>query len=322
MSGVAIGSSYRETPVFFDAGENTLFGIVTMPASGAAHTGLVILAGAGAPFTVNRNRVSVRLARQLADVGYATLRCDYHGAGESTGFLEGFRLDVPFVDDAAGAVACLRSLGVDRVVLAGSCFGGRTALAAADVEGVEALILIAASPLDSVRGQHKSTRAAVSWGFGRYLREALRPRRIRGMFRRTSRQHYLGYANAKLKVTAAKVSGRRREASPLPMGGELVSPRFEAPMRQVIARGMPVLELYGAEDSFYEEYRAAVEGPLADVLPHAPNVELRELPGKLHGFITLRSQDAVIEEIVAWAVRRGATGPLGSEPPIAANEPA
>lgn len=320
MTAAADGSAYREVPVFFDVGESTLFGIVTLPAEGVAHTGLVILAGAGAPFTVNRNRVSVRLGRRMAALGYATLRCDYHGAGDSTGYLEGFRLDVPFDADAAGAVACLRGFGVERVVLGGSCFGGRTALAAAGVDGVEALILIAASPLDSVRGQHKSARAAVSWGFGRYLREALRPRRIRGLFRRKSRRHYLGYASAKLKVTAAKASGRG--SSPLPMGGELVSPRFEASLRDVIARGMPVLELYGAEDAFYEEYRAAVEGPLADVLPHAPNVELRELPGRLHGFITLRSQDAVIEEIVAWAVRRGATGPVASEPQVAASGPA
>jgi hypothetical protein len=65
-----------------------------------------------------------------------------------------------------------------------------------------------------------------------------------------------------------------------------------------------------------------VEGPLADALPDAPNVELRELPGKLHGFITLRSQDAVIDEIVAWAERRSAAEAVAAEPSVGASEPA
>jgi pimeloyl-ACP methyl ester carboxylesterase len=287
--------AYHEVPVFFDTSQARLFGIVTLPADGAARAGLVILPGAGATFTVNRNRLSVRLARELAPLGYAVLRFDYHGVGESTGTLANrFHLASPFPDDVVAAVGALREFGVGPVVLAGSCFGGRSALTAAPgIDEVEALVLMATSLRDYEQGQRLREVAADSWGVGRYAREALRPHRLRRLFDPATRRSYARYVRAKLD---ARRGGDRTA------GSRVVSPNYEMPLRALLDRGVRVFQIFGEEDFSYREYRAAQTGPLAEVLRRADGlVEVKTMPGEVNGFLTPQIQDSVIETIVGWA---------------------
>jgi dienelactone hydrolase len=288
---------YTEVPVFFDTSEARLFGIVTLPVGASAHTGLVILPGAGTPFTVNRNRLSVRLGRELAPLGYAVMRCDYHGVGESTGTVDRFHLAHPFTRDVVAAVSRLREMGVQRVVLAGSCFGGRCALSAgARLEDVEAVVLLATSVRDYARGERKSSDAAATWGMGRYMKEALRARRLRGLLDPRARRTYGKYARAKLHALSSKGG---------PDETELVSPGYERPLRSLIERRVPIVQVFGEDDSSYEEYRAAAAGPLSDALAAAGDrVEVRTVPGKIHGFLSPPIQDAVVATMVAWAAER------------------
>lgn len=304
MSKTEVQTTYIETPVYFDAGDHSLFGVLTLPPDGRARTGLIILSGGGALLTVNRNRMSVRICREVADLGYAGFRMDYHGAGESTGSIGEFSLDRPFVEDVAAAVRYLRTVGVERVVLAGSCFGGRTALSAAPtLDNVEAVILIATALRDYPFGEGMSLVKARKLSIGRYVREMLRPRRIKGLFHRRVRRTYWLYARNKLRVMAARVPGIRRTVASKPTGTEEVSPSFERPLRELVGRRVPVRFLFGEEDGFYtDEYRTAAAGSLADVLDERRgSVELAVLPGRLHGFTTLAVQDAVVDEIVRWA---------------------
>jgi dienelactone hydrolase len=299
VTGTAPIPAYVERPVFFDTSRGRVFGIVSLPASGTPHTGFVILPGAGTPITVNRNRLSVRVCRGLAALGYAAMRCDYHGTGESTGVVEGFSLERPFTEDVVAGVARLREFGVRPVVLAGSCYGGRCALAAAtEIEDVAGLLLMATTPRDYERGERKSTKAAESWGLGRYLIEALRPRRLRGLFNRKSRRHYAKYVRAKLRAV------RSRDQAKEP---DLVAPGYERPFRRLLKRGVPIVQMFGDDDSSYEEYELAAAGPLAEALGASPGlVEVRTIPGKIHGFLNPPVQDGVVEEILEWAREREA----------------
>jgi pimeloyl-ACP methyl ester carboxylesterase len=304
MSDVALTTSYVETPVFFEAGADTLFGLVTLPREGRARTGLVILTGAGTPLTVNRNRMSVRICRELAALGYAGMRIDYHGVGDSTGAIEEFRLDRPFVEDVRGAVECLRRAGVERVILAGSCFGARTALsAAAELDNVDAVILVASALRDYALGENKSLNYARNKSFARYARVALRPSTLRGLFHGRTRRGYAKYARGKLRVTAAKLPGLRRLVRARPTATEEVAPSFERPLRTLVDRGVLVRFIYGSEDAFFtDEFRTAAAGRLADVLGGGRDaVEVSVLPGKLHGFTTVEIQDSVVDEIIGWA---------------------
>lgn len=298
MSETMTSIAYREVPVFFDTSEARLFGIATLPADVPVHTGLVILPGAGATFTVNRNRLSVRLARALAPHGFAVLRCDYHGVGESTGSLvHRFHLGRPFAEDVIAAVGALRELGVRPVILAGSCFGGRSALSAAEhLDDVEGLVLLATSVKDYEQGERRRDEAAASWGMARYAKEAIRPHRLRGLFDRRVRRSYVRYARTKLRTIG---NGDRPEVS------KLVSPLYERPYRTLLDRGVRILQVFGEDDFSYEDYRAAAAGPLADALERAGDlVNVRTMPGEVNGFLTPQIQDAVIDVTVGWAIER------------------
>jgi pimeloyl-ACP methyl ester carboxylesterase len=316
MSRTEVMTSYVETPVYFQAGEDHLFGMVTMPRQGGARTGLIILSGAGTPLSVNRNRMSVRLCRELAALGYAGLRMDYHGVGDSTGAIDEFRLDQPFAVDVAAAVGCLRQMGVERFILAGSCFGARTALAsAAEIDDVDAVILIASALRDYALGERKAMKTAQDWSLAKYAREGLRPSNLRGLFHARTRRTYLKYLRSKVRLMLAKLpGGRRLSRKPSPV--EDVSPSFERPLRTIIGRGVHVRFIYGDGDGFYQdEYRTAAAGPLADLLDERRGiVEVSILPGRLHGFTTVATQDAVVEDVLAWAAAwRARDGASASE---------
>jgi pimeloyl-ACP methyl ester carboxylesterase len=257
---------------------------------------------------MNRNRLSVRICRGLAELGYAGLRFDYHGVGESTGSVDQFRLDRPFVEDVTAAVRCLGRMGVERVVLAGSCFGSRNALCAADeLDNVDAVILIAAAFRDYVLGELHSLTQARRWSLMHYVREALRPSQLRGLFHGPTRRTYAKYARGKLRVMGARIPGVRRFVASRPIAVEEVAPTFETPLRRLVERGVAVRFIYGADDHFLEEFKTAAAGRLADVLEgDRTSVGLTVLPGRLHGFTTVASQDAVVEEIVGWVAARQA----------------
>jgi dienelactone hydrolase len=213
--------------------------------------------------------------------------------------VEGFWLDKPFTEDVVAAVARLRETGVRRVALAGSCYGGRCALtAAAQLEDVDALLLLATTPRDYERGERKSTKAAESWGLGRYVVEALRPRRIRGLFNRKFRRHYAKFARAKLRAMRSPTNAEEPE---------VVARSYERPYRRLLQRGVPIVQFFGLDDSSYEEYELAAAGPLADALAAAPGlVSVRTIPGKIHGFLNPPVQDATVEAILEWARERQA----------------
>lgn len=88
----------------------------------------VILLNSGIVHRVGANRLYVKLARRLADLGFSVLRFDHSGIGDS----EPRRDDRPFersaVDEARAAMDLMeQSRGADRFVLGGLCSGSDVA---------------------------------------------------------------------------------------------------------------------------------------------------------------------------------------------------
>ncbi len=78
-------NAYCETALLFEASDARLVGIVTTPASHApSRLGVLIVVG-GPQYRVGSHRQFVHLARALAARGYATMRFDCSGMGDSTG---------------------------------------------------------------------------------------------------------------------------------------------------------------------------------------------------------------------------------------------
>jgi alpha-beta hydrolase superfamily lysophospholipase len=150
MSGEAPTSrelgAAREELVHFGADER-LFGILTRPESPTGKPAILML-NAGSIHHVGPHRLYVRLARELAHDGYATLRLDHEGLGDSV--LRGpGRENHPYpehaLDDVDAAMAFLRErFGHERFIVLGLCSGAHTAFHAglAPQRPIEQLLLI------------------------------------------------------------------------------------------------------------------------------------------------------------------------------------
>lgn len=116
---------YIEEATRFACANDMLVGILAKPEA-PADTGVIVIVG-GPQYRVGSHRQFVLLSRALATAGYAVLRFDYRGIGDSTGELhtfENINLDV------SAAIDALQTLipGIRKVVLWGLCDGASAAL--------------------------------------------------------------------------------------------------------------------------------------------------------------------------------------------------
>lgn len=301
MSGAPLAMSIQETPAFFPAGDETLFGILTHPAAEPLGTAVILLpGGSGTRISISRNRIWVELARRLAAAGYHVLRFDNYGAGESTGTAKLQRLDEPFSKDVEGAVRWARSQGVSRFVLVGACFGARTALSCAPaVPGLQGAVLAAPNARDYRQGEKSVTRMASEWTTGMYVRRAFTGRVLKGLFDRRRRRVYGKAIRAKWRALVATVRrGHRADPSE-------ASDHFVDPLSTLIQRDIPVLFLYGEEDDAWREFDRARRGRLGRLLEQGSSqVEVVTFPGMVHGLSTITIQQTVAGQIEDWLARR------------------
>lgn len=302
MTSVRQAGSREEIPAFFPAGEETLFGIFTRPTVHPIGVAVIFLPGGGGTrLSTNRNRLWVRLCRRVASLGYHALRCDYRGAGESTGTADKLRLDQPFIADIDGAARWVERQGVSKFILVGSCFGARTALTFAPQHpGVRGLVLISPPTRDYGEGERQVTRMAHEWSIWEYVRRSLRPRTIKGLFHGDRRRTYAKVARAKWRVGAER---RRKDSLKQETVG--FSRNFLDPFREVIERKVPVMVIHGEGEPTHGEFQEAITGPVGKLLERAGSmVEVLVAPAPVHGFTAVRSQDAVADLVGDWLDRQ------------------
>ncbi len=114
-----------ESALSFDCEGHTLAGILHAPAR-PCDVGVVVIVG-GPQYRAGSHRQFVLLARDVASAGFAVLRFDYRGMGDSDGARRGF--DAVTADVGAALTEFqLRVPAVRRVVLWGLCDGASAAL--------------------------------------------------------------------------------------------------------------------------------------------------------------------------------------------------
>ena len=128
-------SRSQETPFFFELGGERLFGLMHFPATPAT-TG-VVFCHAFAEEKLWSHRVYVNFARSAAAAGFAVLRFDMRGEGDSARDFEATDIESR-VADVRRAVEELRSRvpQLRRVVLVGHRLGGSIAAAAGGADGL------------------------------------------------------------------------------------------------------------------------------------------------------------------------------------------
>jgi exosortase A-associated hydrolase 1 len=117
--------TYTEETTLFPCEGESLVGILAKPAA-PANTGVVLIVG-GPQYRAGSHRQFVLLSRALAAAGFAVLRFDYRGMGDSSGAqrdFEGVSADIAAAIDTIQ----LRVPGVKRIALWGLCDGASAAL--------------------------------------------------------------------------------------------------------------------------------------------------------------------------------------------------
>lgn len=117
----------KEEALTFSCNGDALVGVVSQPENGpCAELGVLIVVG-GPQYRVGSHRQFVLLARYLAAAGFAALRFDVRGMGDSTGAVRDFN---EVGADIAAAIAAFRQAcpTVERVVIWGLCDAASAAL--------------------------------------------------------------------------------------------------------------------------------------------------------------------------------------------------
>ena len=306
MTGLA--TAMDEQPVYFPAGEDTLFGIFTRPTRAPNGVGVILMEG-GSPSMVSfqRNRLAVRIARRLAALGNHVLRFDYHGVGDSSGRVEVFRLDRPFESDLSAAAHWMRQQGFTRLTVIGSCFGARSALAAAaGLEGLESLAMIAMSISDDI-----GVLRADEYSVGHYVKRGLRSDKLKGLLDHKMRRVYGKVIRRKLKAIVGRL--RQRLTARQPLDPTVISPKVFTHIRCAAEGGVHLLFVYGEGDGFYRDFRRACQGPFGRLVDrYADRITVDcETEREVHGFTSVPVQDHAVERVVQWVARRAAAaGPV------------
>lgn len=294
-----------DQPVFFPPEDMRFFGLVSHPPEGQARkTGVVLLSGTFPGCnTIGRNRMWVDIARTLANDGFPTIRFDYAGFGESLECSTAYDMTKPAVETLRAAMELLGEHGVERFVLAGTCYGSRTALAGAvDDDRVSGLLLLAPPVSDVVKGDGSISHLARNAGTGELAKRAFSPRTIRRLlksksFRARARRTITMFARSRL----ARIKPGSRDRADLVTDA---SHGFVTPLQTLVQHEVPIRILYGADDYHWVDFQKAQAGSLAKILVRAGDlVEVQTTPGILRGFISPAAQETTLREVVAWARR-------------------
>lgn len=128
-------------PTWFGPEEARLFGVVHVPGDGVARAGVVICPPLGRQH-LDTYRGLKLLAQRLCNRGFAVLRFDYPGTGDSTADQCRDSAVAGYLESIQTAVDYLRTSGAQSVALIGLRVGALlAATAAASIEGLDGLIL-------------------------------------------------------------------------------------------------------------------------------------------------------------------------------------
>jgi pimeloyl-ACP methyl ester carboxylesterase len=266
--------TYRDHPVFVPSGSDSLCAVVTSPIDGVGDVGVVLVTGHRT--RTHRNRMYVRVSRDLAARGIPSIRFDQRGAGDSTGSL---RIDLrsPSGEDVMAVIDFLvRATGVSKVVLLSTCVGGATGMAAA--------------------ARHRAVVAAVG-----FTMPVLTPRRRQG---RPLKKRVKRWVRRRLPLQLlVRLPGaqrlRRRKSPPSPHQFE-VSPAFLEALLAAVRRGVQVRFVFGEHAGYLRGMLWCLRQLAPELTPEERGrVRLEVVRGaELHRFMSLDEQDVLVTEAI------------------------
>jgi exosortase A-associated hydrolase 1 len=230
----------NESAIIIQCGDESMVGILHRPVQAPRNLGVLVVVG-GPQYRVGSHRQFVLMARSFAAAGYAVLRFDYRGMGDSGGAARTFETVGDDIRAASDAFLAAQP-GLRGIVIFGLCDAASAALMYCNSDPrVKGLLL--ANPW--VRTEGGAARAVVRHHYGRrVLQRSFWSKVLKGEFA----------ALASLRSFAAQLrSSREREAAEGPSGD---APDFLRRMLRGLAgfRG-PVLLLLSDRDLTAREFQ-------------------------------------------------------------------
>lgn len=279
-----------ERAFFFDHAGERLCAVATLPDSGKADIGVVMLHG-WTTYRIGPHRFFVKLARHLAERGVASIRFDTRGRGDSTGDHRETTLD-SMIDDTVAAGRQLAELaGAGRIVYAGLCSGGNVALGAAtldpDASGVAAMSTLM---FMEYKGMSESVRRTSHYG-KEYLKKVFRAETWKKLFRGAIRFDRIR------RVLFGHYGKKKRLDDPRCSGRDIMADFAQA--------DWPALFVYGDRDPEGMASKPQFEQFCRE---HGLDAEFVDVAGANHDFYSLAWEREVFERMTAWLQKRFQSG--------------
>ena len=272
-----------------------LVGIVTLPSAEkrSAQLPAVVILNSGQIPRVGPHRLSVLIARRLAELGCTVLRFDLAGLGDS-----GRRpVDLPYpqnvVQDIGAALDQLAKTGGQRrFILAGTCSGADNALraAAADARVVGAVLIDGLS----------FTYPTPGFYLRHYGKRVFHLRRWRGLATRGLRALLARFRPAVEKTGSSPgVAGSFGSWVPERPPRRSTS---VALFRSLVDRGVELSIIYSGGISDYYNYQGQFADSFREV-DFKNRLVVEYLPGINHTFTELHAQDWLVQALTRWLGR-------------------
>ena len=147
----ALTPGYVEQTVTYQSGERTVPAVVTLPSGEGPFPAVVMNHGHGGSKDENVGFVGV--ARALAQAGFATIRMDFPGCGDSEASFQDNTMTNMIADSNAGLAYLLDNypIDADRLGILGYSMGGRIAseIVGAENNPYKAVVLLSAAAVDA-----------------------------------------------------------------------------------------------------------------------------------------------------------------------------
>jgi pimeloyl-ACP methyl ester carboxylesterase len=311
-----------ERPVLFGANTD-LFGVFCTPTERNPNLErpALLFVNSGATHHVGSGRSWVLAARRLAALGFASLRMDVSGLGDSAGRAEGCDNLIYVRDslnDVLAALDWLHRQGYPRCTVIGLCAGGALALnaALADQRVIGQVII---NPGRFFLGSGITTeeikQASLHKGTGSYVRRLLRPETWKAVLRGDQRAK--GVARSLARRAAWRLLGGFGDAA-RQLFGVQPSGAGDVPhsFRRLAARGVDTLLVYSKGDVTLGE-RDLRLGRDGIRLQGVPRLRMVTLEGADHSLILRSARERFIdllEDHLLQSLRTGSLSRAGTDP--------
>lgn len=262
-----------------------LTGVLTSPvdALDSAELPAFIFLNSGILHRVGPNRLSVTMARELAELGFTSFRMDLSGIGDSLPTGGGASIGERWTSEVRTAMDYLgERTGASEFVVVGNCSGARVGLltALADSRVAGAVLINLQGPRTYLRYYFR-----VALTTGAFWRRLLGGT---GRFRDVRRAVQGALGSKKRRATA---TAERQGVSAFDLDGALDT---------LSARGTQLLLVYSGLDPALDFFRLTLRPKLAEKL-QTNQFETEIIPGVNHNLVLLASQTHLRDRVRSWA---------------------